>query len=104
SSAGDALIYSTYGGGSGIEQATAIAIVGVGGAYITGWTDSTDFPAFATGPGVNAFQTSNRGIENAFVLKLNPTGSGVVYSTCLGGAAADLGLAIAVDGNGQAYV
>jgi hypothetical protein len=103
-----ALLYSTYLGGSGLEQGTAIAVDNIGNAYVTGSTNSAiDFPHT---PG--AFQTSNHsagtlGSDNAFVTKLNTTligAASLVYSTYLGGTAADQALAIAVDTSGNAYV
>jgi hypothetical protein len=105
-SSGSALLYSTYLGGSGVEQGTGIAVDNIGNAYVTGSTNSaTDFPHTA-----NAFQTANHsltGLTNAFVTKLNTTLAGtasLVYSTYLGGTAADIAFAIAVDGSGNAYV
>jgi hypothetical protein len=96
---GSALLYSTYLGGSGVEQGTGIAVDNIGNAYVTGSTSSgTDFPHTA-----NAFQTVNHsltGLTNAFVTKLNTTLTGaasLVYSTYLGGTAADQAFAIAVD-------
>jgi hypothetical protein len=79
---GSALVYSTYLGGSGIgaveeEEPDAITVDASGNAYVTGGTDSTNFP---TTPG--AFQTSfGGGSRDAFVTKLNPSGSALVYST-----------------------
>jgi hypothetical protein len=96
------LVYSTYLGGSGNDDGTAIAVDTSGNAYVTGSTSSTNFP---TTPG--AFQTTNGGGTNdydAFVTKLNATGSALVYSTYLGGAGRNPGLAIAVDASGNAYV
>jgi Beta-propeller repeat len=67
---------------------------------VTGFTASTDFPTTA-----GAFQTTHAGgFSDVFVTKLDATGSGLVYSTYLGGSAADQGNGIAVDGAGSAYV
>ena len=71
------LIYSTYLGGSGFDQGYAIAVDSLGNSYVTGQTAAIDFP---TTPG--AFQT-NYGGGDAFVAKLNPSGSALVYSTYL---------------------
>ncbi len=90
------LIYSTYLGGSGEEEAYAIAIDQSGAAYVTGFSQSADFPYT---PG--AFQPPVRGLT--FVTKLNATGTALVYSANVGGIA-DEGDAIAVNGNGEAYV
>lgn len=97
---GTALIYSTYLGGTASDGAFALAIDSSGNAYVTGSTASTDFPAT---PG--AFQTSFAGgASDAFVAKLNPLGSQLIYSTYLGGSDQDIGNGIAVDGSGNANV
>ena len=93
------LSYSTYLGGAGIERATSVAVDSSGNAYITGYTDST---ALATTAG--AFQLSSAGGVDAFVLKLSPGGSSIVYWTFLGGSGDDRGFSIAVDSSGFAYV
>jgi hypothetical protein len=96
---GSALVYSTYLGGSGTDQGFGIAVDSSGDVYVTGITNSPDFPL------VNALQpTYGGGPYDAFVTKLNPTGSALVYSTYLGGSAQDQGQAIAVDSSGNAYV
>jgi hypothetical protein len=99
SSTGSALVYSTYLGGSGGDGGYRIAVDSSGNAYVTGATISTNFP---TTPG--AFQPGLAGTGNAFVAKLNPTGSALVYSTYLGGSSIDIGDGIAVDSSGNAYV
>ena len=76
----DPLLYSTYLGGSGSEYGQRIAVDGSGNAYVTGNTQSTDYDIT-----VGAFQTTFGGNYDAFVTKLNSTGSGLVYSTYLGG-------------------
>jgi hypothetical protein len=98
--AGSALVYSTYVGGSDGEFGNGIAVDSSGSAYLAGYTGSTDFPT------VNAFQPEIAGYSDAFVAKLNPAGSAFVYSTYLGGSAAEglHGLEIAVDASGGAYV
>jgi hypothetical protein len=94
------LAYSTYLGGASEDQARGIAVDGSGSAYVTGMTFSSDFPTTA-----GAFETSQSGINNdAFVTKLDASGSALSYSTYLGGANEDAGFAIAVDGSGSAYV
>ena len=85
-------------GGSGDDWPAAIAVDGSGNAYITGYTQSTDFPA------VNALQRHRSGSMDAFVTKINANGNGLAYSTYLGGRSDDLGLGIAVAPNGNAYV
>jgi hypothetical protein len=102
---GSALIYSTYLGGTIPTGAsfTGDAAFGVtadvdGNAYITGTTSSTDFPV------VGAFQSTLNGTNNAFVAKLNPTGTTLVYSSYLGGSGSDVAEGIALDLTGAAYV
>ncbi|GIV23085.1 MAG: hypothetical protein KatS3mg025_0744 [Bacteroidia bacterium] len=97
---GDALVYSTFLGGNDREDGYAIAIDASSCAYITGITKSSDFP---TTPG--AYDPSlNGGSWDAFVTKLSPTGSSLVYSTFLGGSSNDVGSAIAIDASGCAYI
>jgi RHS repeat-associated protein len=97
---GTGLVYSTFLGGSGYEWGWGIAVDGSGNAYVTGRTQSADFPTTS-----GAFQTTLRGTEDAFVTKLNGTGTApLVYSTYLGGSGGDSGYGIAVDGLGNAYV
>jgi hypothetical protein len=93
------LLYSTYLGGNGSDEGFGIAVDSNGNAYVTGLTFSTDFPTSS-----GAFQTTLGGADDAFVTKLNATGSGLIYSTYLGGASLDQGNAIAVDSSGNAYV
>src|SRR5437660_5915054 len=96
---GSTLLYSTYLGGSNFNDATGIAVDAAGNAYVTGSTLSIDFPT-TTG----AFQPTFGGALDAFVTKLNPTGSALVYSTFLRGSSFDASSAIAVDASGSAYV
>jgi len=98
------MIYSTYLGGrssGGIsgEAGLGIAADSAGNAYVTGHTNASDFPITA-----NAFQVSYRGKTDAFVVKLDPDGSSLVYSSYLGGKGADHGYAVAVDIFGNGYV
>ena len=95
---GTGYVYSTFLGGSAQDGASAIAVDAGGNAYVTGSTQSSDFPV------KGAIQGTSGGGADAFVTKLNPTGSALVYSTYLGGAGFDLGAGIAVDGAGNAYV
>ncbi len=89
--AGSALSYSTFLGGSDNDQGNAIAVDRAGNAYVTGKTASSNFPTTA-----GAYQTSLAGGYDAFVSKLNSTGTGLVYSTYLGGSGNDQGNGIAV--------
>jgi hypothetical protein len=94
------LVYCGYIGGSSIERGNGIAIDGSGNAYVTGETNSTQatFPV-ALGPDL----TQNGG-SDAFVAKVNPTGSALIYCGYIGGSGYDYGRGIAVDGSGNAYV
>jgi len=92
------LSYSTYLGGSGNDSATAIAVDSSGNAYVTGYTSSSDFPA------VGALQPANAGSNDAFVAKLNASGTALIYATYLGGTGNDFGRGISVDSLGNAYV
>ena len=104
--AGSALVYATYLGGRDDDHGTGIAVDSAGNAYVTGYTDSTDFPT------VNAFQGTLGGGNcgsslpclDAFVAKLNPAGSALLYSTYLGGTGNDIASGIAIDLAGSAYV
>jgi hypothetical protein len=109
-SSGTALVYATFIGGADFEWGRAIAIDAAGNAYIAGQTKSSDFPTtkgafdrtFGIPPNCPRCATDN---YDAFVTKLNTTGSALVYSTYLGGASdIDDALAIAVDAAGSAYV
>jgi hypothetical protein len=99
---GSALVYSTYLNGNGFDVGRGIAVDSRGNAYVTGFTGSTNFPT------VNAVQAvfggGDFGDFDAFVVKLNPMGSALQYSTFLGGKGNDGGYGIAVDGTGNAYV
>ena len=97
--AGTALVYATFLGGSEDDRGRSITIDSSGNAYMTGETSSTNFPVT---PG--AFDTPYNGIRDAFVAKLDPTGSSLVYSTYLGGGSADGGFSIKIDSAGDAYV
>jgi hypothetical protein len=101
--AGNALVYSTYLGGSGNDHGAGVALDSTGAAYVTGSTTSMNFPT------VSAFQSTSGGNQDAFVTKIANTGSSLVYSTYLGGSGGTVGFpeagsAIAVDSAGDAYV
>ncbi|HUP70741.1 MAG TPA: SBBP repeat-containing protein [Acidimicrobiales bacterium] len=104
------LSYSTFLGGGGSDVGFGIAVDPDGNAYVGGQTGSTNFPtAGATTcpstafPG-SSYQCAQGGGVDAFVTKLNPAGSALVWSTYLGGGKADLAYRIALDGDGNAYV
>jgi hypothetical protein len=95
---GNALVYSTFLGGSGFDSGDGIAVDSSGSAYVTGMTASTDFPI------ENAFQASHGGSYDVFITKMNPSGSALIYSTYLGGNGDDRGRGIGVDSYGCAHV
>lgn len=99
---GSALIFATYLGG-GLEENVddsdgGIAVDMDGNVYVAGRTESDDFPTF------EALQTTLRGVSDAFLAKLDPTGSSLIYATYLGGSAVDTATGLEVDGNGNAYL
>ena len=96
---GSSLVYSTYLGGDVNDEGYAIAVDSSGSAYVTGETNSDSFPTTA-----GAYQPVYASNISAFVTKLNSTGTGLVYSTFLGGYGNAYATAIAVDGAGRAYV
>jgi hypothetical protein len=96
---GTKLVYSTFLGGSGDDEATGIAVDSAGDAYVTGSTSSTDFPVTA-----GAVQAANAGGLDAFVAKLNPAGTALIYATYVGGAQDDRAAGIAIDGSGDAFI
>jgi len=95
---GGSFSYSTFLGGSASDEGLGIAIDSAGDAYVTGVTQSSNFPT------KNPIQAKFGGVQNAFVAELNPAGTALLYSTYLGGSGSDAGSGIAVDGSGNAYV
>ena len=95
---GGNLFYSTFLGGSASDKGLGIAIDSAGDAYVTGVTQSSNFPP------KNPIQANFGGVQDAFVTELNPAGAALLYSTYLGGSSSDAGSGIAVDGSGNAYV
>jgi large repetitive protein len=98
---GTALLYSTFLGGTagGGDWGDCIALDGAGNAYLSGTAGDTDFPTTA-----GAYQTASGGGLDAFMTELNPTGSGLVYSTFLGGSSDDYGNGLALDAAGGVYL
>jgi hypothetical protein len=106
------LVYSTYLGGSDAEGGAGVAVDSSGNAYVTGYTQSSNFPTAnplqgSSGGGTCFFYYSNpfsQPCPDAFIAKLNPSGSALVFSTYLGGKDDDRGTGIAVDSSGNSYV
>ncbi len=98
-SSGDAIVYSTFLGGSGVDEALGISVDGLSNAYISGYTYSSDFPTEL------AYQTTFQGgPQDAFVTKLNSSGNSLVYSTYLGGSDNERAQDIVVDDSGNTYI
>ncbi len=97
--AGNALEYSSYLGGTEWDKSVAVAVDTSYRAYVAGYLYSTDFPTTA-----GAYDRTHNGNRDGFVTRMNPTGSGLDYSTFLGGLASDWIWGVAVDGGGRAYV
>lgn len=96
--AGTALTYSTYLGGTGDDVANGISLDSSGNTYIVGSTTSANFPT------LNPIQTTPEGVQAAFVSKLNASGSGLIFSTYLGGSENDFASAVALDSSNNVYV
>ncbi len=97
-SGGTALIWATYIGGSCRDRARGLALDPSGNVYLTGWTESTDFPT------VNPFQPAVAGFIDAFAAKFDPTGTNLLYCTYLGGNYNDWPEKIAVNAAGEAFL
>ena len=96
---GSSLVYSTFLGGSFAETGLGIVVDGLGSAYVTGYTNSADFPT------ISAFDNTIVDTSyDAFVTKFSPAGNSLLYSTFLGGSGYEVGTGIAVDGSRNAYV
>jgi Beta-propeller repeat/Abnormal spindle-like microcephaly-assoc'd, ASPM-SPD-2-Hydin len=91
------LVYSTYLGGNGTDQPAGIAVDSTGSVYVAGSTDSADFPLATLG-------SLPTGVDHVFVVKLDPTGSDLVYADYIGGSNQDFGYALALDSADNVYV
>ncbi len=96
---GSSLEYSTYIGGSNHENSKDIVIDSNNNIYITGATNSANFPVT-----INAFDSTYNGYEDVYVLKINSMGSLLIYSTFIGGSQNETGMGITIDTYGQAYI
>ncbi|MDQ1637858.1 MAG: hypothetical protein QOF62_1197 [Pyrinomonadaceae bacterium] len=96
---GNAIVYSGFLGGEENDSTEGVVVDASGNAYVTGGTKSTAFPTT-----INAYQATRAGDTDAFLTKINSAGSGLLYSTYLGGSGTDRGSGVAVDSNGNAYV
>ncbi len=98
-STGAALLYSTFLGGTSYDNAASLAIDASGNAYLTGTTESANYPTTSA-----AFDTSHNGNKDVFVTKLDNTGATLVYSTFIGGNADEKGHALFPGSKGEIYV
>ena len=98
-STGSALIYSTFIGGGGDESGSDIKVDSSGNAYLTGYTSSANYPTTE-----GAFDTTHNGDQDAFVTKLNSTGSALIYSTFIGGSGDDRSYSSAIDSSGNVFL
>jgi hypothetical protein len=94
-----ALVYSTFLGGYSDEYGRSVVLDGSGNAYLSGRTESPDFPVTPAG-----YDTTHNGWTDVFVVKLNAAGSGLDYGTFLGGSEQDDGFNITIDATGKAYI
>jgi hypothetical protein len=98
------LVYSTSLGGGQQDSPAAMAVDANGSVYLTGNTNSLDFPTKSPYQAAKGNTSTDFEGLDAFVVKLNPAGTALEYATYLGGSKTDQGLGIAVDGSGRAYV
>ncbi|TAL58733.1 MAG: hypothetical protein EPN85_10915, partial [Bacteroidetes bacterium] len=96
---GNTLIWATYLGGTGNDRPVSVAVDASYNVYVCGYTESQNFPST---PG--AFQTAWTGANTAFVTKINPAGTALVYSTFLDGSSGEYAYGIAVNNSGEAFV
>jgi hypothetical protein len=105
---GSALVYSSFLGGSGFDDAFGLAIDGSGDAFITGQTDSSNFPTTKGSFRPNQILACMVGATlpclDAYVVKVDPKGSSLLYGTYLGGTGDDSGIGITLDSAGDAFV
>ncbi|MFC1558801.1 SBBP repeat-containing protein, partial [candidate division KSB1 bacterium] len=93
------LVYSSYLGGSGDDTAISIDVDNSGNTYVSGYTSSANFPVTS-----GAYSEAKTGNFDAFVCKLNPAGTELIYSTYIGGSDEDTGINIKIDSSGSAYL
>ncbi len=97
--AGDALVFSTYLGANYFSYGESMAVDGQGQVYIVGWTDARNFPVTP-----NAWLRTRSGAITGFLTKFNSTGTGLIYSTFIGGTNRDQVYDVRIDSAGHAYI
>lgn len=98
-STGSILVYSTYLGGNGNDYGTYLAVDEEGNAYITGYTESNNYPTTS-----GAFDRGYNGLYDVFVSKLSPDGTRLIYSSYYGGSGDDIGYKTVVTSAGRVYI
>jgi len=96
--AGNALVYSTYLGGSGHDEASGVAVDASGRAHLVGYTESANFPIS------KGIQSKLNGTRDAFAARFNPAGSALEFSTYHGGSSTEAGASVALDAKGSIYL
>src|SRR5262249_25257582 len=96
--AGDAIVFGAWIGGDGSDSAATLSVDQGGNVYLAGSTSSSNFPL------QNPLQASRRGTQDAFAVKIDSSGSTLLYSTYIGGTGADRVTALAVTGDGNLYL
>jgi len=102
--AGNAIVYSSYMGGSSLQEGYGMTVDADGNAYVTGFTTSADFPRINQIPGACLGACGTGADFDMLVAKVNAAGSAVLYSSLIGGSREDRGLGMAVDGSGNVYL
>jgi hypothetical protein len=103
-STGTAIVYSSIVGGDRDDEGRGIAVDSLGNAYLTGFTQSVNFPSVHPIKGACLGTCSKKLADNVFVVEVNAAGSALVFSSSIGGSATDEGFAVAVDWAGNAYL
>ncbi len=101
---GTNLVYSTYLGGSGTDLGFGIAVDPMGNTYVAGFTQSSDFPTANVTGGFTNYSGGYQSNDDAFVAKIGPAGTNLIYSMYLGGSSVEWARDVAADAAGQAYV
>lgn len=96
---GNALVYSTFVGGSSWDEGFAITLDSAGSAYVSGYSESINFPTTT-----NAYDQFQNGSADAVMIKLNPAGSGLQYSTFFGDSFNQFSRGIALDPANNIYI
>src|SRR5262249_43978431 len=102
--AGNAIVYSSYMGGSSLQEGYGMTVDAAGNGYWTGFTTSADFPRINQIPGACVGTCGTGADFDMLVAKVNAAGTAVLYCSLIGGSAEDRGLGMAVDNSGNVYL